>query len=396
MTERLFEMDSLMKTCAARVISCTEEKGKYLVELDRTVFFPEGGGQLSDKGILGGIKVEHVSEREGRIFHECAAPLNAGDTVKAEIDWKVRLDRMQQHLGEHLLSYACWKLFSANNIGFHMNEEMVTIDLDKELTQEELEKAELFTNEIIWENRPVSVDYMDSTEAAKLPMRKFNKKITGTLRLVSVKDADICTCCGTHPPFTGMLGAVKIIRYERHKQGQRIEFLCGMRALKDAALKNKLILTAGAELSSKPEDVPQRILKLKEEIASLNEELKGKSTALLAVKLDAAAAKARTKNGRRLLVVTDSDQKAAKLLLPLAEAMEKTVSVIFTTGERLGYTVVLGKNTEGDCRNLIKVLNEEFSGRGGGKPDCAQGGANYVNGWEEKLLSAEEKMLELF
>ena len=158
MTVKLFENNSMLKECEAFVTACTEKDGKFLVELDQTVFFPEGGGQLSDKGKINDIVVEHVSEKEGHIYHECVAALPVGNSVKAVLDWPVRLDRMQQHLGEHILSYACWKLFEAHNVGFHMNEDSVFIDLDKELTEEELLKAELFTNEIIWDNRPVSVD----------------------------------------------------------------------------------------------------------------------------------------------------------------------------------------------------------------------------------------------
>ena len=247
MTVKLFENNSLLKECTATVTACTEKEGQYLVELDQTVFFPEGGGQLSDKGKINEAVVSHVSEKDGHIYHECDKPLEAGTEVKAVLDWKVRLDRMQQHLGEHLLSYACWKLFKANNIGFHMNEDDVFIDLDKELTEEELLKAELYTNEIIWENRPVHISYMDSTEAVKLKdkMRKFNSKLTGTLRIVSVEDADICTCCGTHPPFTGMLGSVKVIRHEKHKGGCRVEFVCGSRALADADKKHAAHCGAG-------------------------------------------------------------------------------------------------------------------------------------------------------
>lgn len=152
MTIKLFENNSLLKQCIAKVMACTPKDGKYLVELEQTVFFPEGGGQLSDRGKLADAVVSHVSEKDGHIYHECDKPLEVGAEVEAVLDWPVRLDRMQQHLGEHLLSYACWKLFKANNIGFHMNEDDVFIDLDKELTDEELLQAELYTNEIIWEN----------------------------------------------------------------------------------------------------------------------------------------------------------------------------------------------------------------------------------------------------
>ena len=278
MTVKLFENNSLLKECTATVTACTEKEGQYLVELDQTVFFPEGGGQLSDKGKINEAVVSHVSEKDGHIYHECDKPLEVGTEVKAVLDWRVRLDRMQQHLGEHLLSYACWKLFKANNIGFHMNEDDVFIDLDKELTEEELLKAELYTNEIIWENRPVHISYMDSTEAVKLKekMRKFNSKLTGTLRIVSVENADICTCCGTHPPFTGMLGSVKVIRHEKHKGGCRVEFVCGSRALADADKKNSTLLAVAQGLSVKPEQVPDALAKLKADLLAQLDDVKSK------------------------------------------------------------------------------------------------------------------------
>ena len=282
MTAKLFENNSMLKECEAIVTACTQKDGKYLIELDKTVFFPEGGGQLSDKGKINDIIVEHVSEKEGHIYHECREPLPVGIPVKAVLDWSVRLDRMQQHLGEHILSFACWKLFEAHNVGFHMNEDSVFIDLDKELTEEDLLKAELFTNEIIWDNRPVSVDYMASSEALKLKdkMRKFNEKLTGILRIVSVEGADICTCCGTHPPFTGMIGSVKVIRHEKHKGGCRVEFLCGRRALLDMDKKNSTLLKVAQSLSTKPELVPEHIEKLKADMQAQLEAVKSK---LLAV-----------------------------------------------------------------------------------------------------------------
>ncbi len=397
MTEKLYEQNSLLRSCQATVLSCTEERGRFLVELDRTVFFPEGGGQLSDRGSIGGVRVEHVSEKDGRVYHECAQPLPVGAAVTAELDWAVRLDRMQQHLGEHLLSYACWKLFGANNIGFHMSEELVTIDLDKELSERELEEAELFTNRIIWEDRPVRVSYVESADAARLPLRKFNSKLTGVLRIVTVQDADSCTCCGTHPPTTGMLGSVRILRREKHKQGQRLEFACGGRALKDAMLKNKIILAAGAALSSKAEDVPQRIFKLQAEISRLQEELKEKTSSLLAVKLREAAERAQvTASGIRIVCVEAEDARAARLLLPLAAALRQALTVILVPQpERLAYSVVPGLETTGDCRELIKVLNEAFGGRGGGKADFAQGGAPATADWRSGLAKAMARLAEL-
>ena len=398
MTVKLFENNSLLKECTATVTACTEKEGQYLVELDQTVFFPEGGGQLSDKGKIADVIVSHVSEKDGHIYHECDKPLEVGAEVKAVLDWRVRLDRMQQHLGEHLLSYACWKLFKANNIGFHMNEDDVFIDLDKELTEEELLKAELYTNEIIWENRPVHISYMDSTEAVKLKdkMRKFNSKLTGTLRIVSVEDADICTCCGTHPPFTGMLGSVKVIRHEKHKGGCRVEFVCGSRALADADKKNSTLLTVAQGLSVKPEQVPDALAKLKADLLAQLDDVKSKLLKIEEAQLQELYENAPTNAaGTKILAVPldGHDAKDIKVFLPKATALEHTICLLVAAKpERISYAAALGAATEGDCRVLIKLLNEAFGGRGGGKSDCAQGGADYCVDWQDKLVGVVEKL----
>lgn len=397
MTEKLYENNVLLKSCTSKVLACQEKDGRYLVELDKTVFFPEGGGQLSDKGTLGGIKVEHVCEKEGHILHECVRPLEIGSTVEAVLDWKVRLDRMQQHLGEHLLSYACWKLFGANNVGFHMSEELVAIDLDKELTAEELQQAELFTNEIIWDNRPVKISYVDSDEAAKLPMRKFNSKLKGLLRIVSVEGADSCTCCGTHPPYTGMVGLVKVIRSDKHKQGVRVEFACGQRALLDADAKNTVLLQTAAELSIKPVQVYDGVMRLKDELAETRENVKNKTLQLLRYELQQAAEQAEIKaDGTKIISIVTDDSKNIKPLLTLAGDYCDCICVILAVQqERLSYAVTAGQNLQADCREYIKVLNQNFAGRGGGKPDCTQGGAAFCSDWQNGWQQALQKMQAL-
>ena len=400
MTVKLFENNSLLRECEAVVTACTAMDGKFLVELDQTVFFPEGGGQLSDKGKINDIVVEHVSEKEGHIYHECVAALPVGTSVKAVLDWPVRLDRMQQHLGEHILSYACWKLFEAHNVGFHMNEDSVFIDLDKELTEEELLKAELFTNEIIWDNRPVSVDYMDSTEAVKLKdkMRKFNEKLTGTLRIVSVEGADICTCCGTHPPFTGMIGSVKVVRHEKHKGGCRVEFLCGRRALLDMDQRNSTLLKVAQALSTKPELVPEHVEKLKGDLQAQLEALKSKLLAVNEKQLAEIMAAAPTDaKGVRVVAwpLDGFDAKDIKAFIPKLTAHENTLGLLVAAKpERISYAAVAGPNTSVDCRGVMKELNAAFSGRGGGKSDCAQGGSDYCADWEAKLATVVEKLVK--
>ena len=401
MTLKLYENNSLLKKCQATVTACTEKNGQYLVELDQTVFFPEGGGQLSDRGKLGEALVSHVSEKAGHIYHECDRPLEPGAQVEASLDWNVRLDRMQQHCGEHILSYACWKLFGAKNVGFHMHEDMVYIDVDKELSNEELLQAEMLTNEIIWENRPIRVDYLDSSEAVKLKdkMRKFNDKLTGTLRIVSIEDADVCTCCGTHPSSTGMVGSVKVIRKEKHKGGCRIEFLCGRRALLDADKKNSLMLSIAESFSTKLENVEAMLAKQAEDMAQLQLKFRNATMKLLEQQVDAALAAAPScANGARLLVITipEGDGKEGKQLLPKVSSLANTLSLIMIVQpERLSYIVAAAPGTPGNCQHYIRLLNEAFGGRGGGKPDCTQGGSPYCDDWQTKLEAIKKQILEM-
>ena len=394
MTVKLYNDNVMLKNCQATVLACEEKDGKFFVELDQTVIFPEGGGQLSDRGKIGGVNVLHASEKDGRIWHECDAPLEVGAQVEVTLDWAVRLDRMQQHCGEHILSFVCWKLFDSNNIGFHMNEDTVTVDLDKALSEEELLQVEQESNAIIWENRPITVLNLESEEAAKLPMRKFNANLQGILRIVAVENADVCTCCGTHPPVTGMVGCLKIIRAERRKQGQRLEILCGARAMADAAKKNRILQNIATDFSAKVEEVPERIAKLKEEMASLQEALKEKTAKLLEIELQEALAVAQVRaDGAKVLALVLDDAKNGKNLLPRVGALENTVSVLLVVKpERISYFVALGKDTAGDCRAYIKLLNDTFGGRGGGKPDGAQGGADFCEDWQERFATVLQQL----
>lgn len=388
MTEKLFENDAYLWQCEAKVTACEPCKNGYAAELDRTVFFPEGGGQLSDRGKLGDAVVTHVAETDGRILHYCDKPLEVGSTVKAEVDGVVRLDHMQQHCGEHILSYAAWKLFGANNIGFHMSEGLVTIDLDKELTAEELAQTEDFANREIWLDKPVSVSYVPHTDLDKYTMRKKNTKLTGTLRLVSVQDGDICTCCGTHPQRTGAIGIIHIVSAEKHKQGQRISFLCGRWALEAVRLKNAALRKTAQMLSVKPAQVPEAVGRLQSEITALNARVKEKTMALYEAQLPQFLSTARVlPDNSRLVIITPEDCSAAdaKLLLQKVTAMENLlVGVIYEAGGRVNYMFGHSADVNADCRTYCQKANELYAGRGGGKPDFAQGSGSDTTDWQQK------------
>lgn len=393
MTEKLFERDSNLKICEATVVECEPAPQGYAVVLDRTVLFPEGGGQLSDTGTINGALVKHVRETKEKIIHECAAEFPVGSRVTVQVNWTDRLDHMQQHCGEHILSYAFWKLFGANNVGFHMNERMVTIDLDKEVTLEEAFQAEDFANRQVWEDLPVTVSYLPHTELADLPMRKKNEKLTGILRVVAVRDGDVCTCCGTHPTSTGVVGLIKITKIEKHKGGTRVEFLCGRWALEDARKKMRYIQDAGNMLSTKEERVCESIGRLEGEISELKEKLRAAVAQLQESEIQKLLAEAPVNAAGCQVLAAIKDEyepKSAKTLFgKLSDTPNALVAVIYRNGERVNYMFGLGPGAAGDCKAIIARANEIFGGKGGGKKESAQGGAPYAADWKEKA----EKLL---
>lgn len=393
MTEKLYEKNALLKECEATVISCEPSDGKFLVVLDRTVIFPEGGGQLSDTGKINEAVVSYAQEKGGEVLHHTSQEFKPGDKVKVTLDWKVRLDRMQQHTGEHLLSYAFFSTSGANNIGFHMNEEQVTVDLDKEVTQEEVDKAEIAANEAIWENRPITIEYLPDEEVAKLPMRKKNEKLKGILRIVTVEGGDICTCCGTHPPFTGMVGVVKVLKFEKHKGGTRVFFNCGARALKDMQGRNLTLENTSNMLSVKVEEVPQAVEKLKSEITELQTKNKEKTMELFKYQLPKLLAEAPVdaEGNRFIYVVQELEPRDAKNLMQLLSGEEKVVvGIVAYYKGRVSYQFALGKDVQGDCNIYCQKANKAFGGKGGGKGNFAQGGAQAPENWEEIAVKLKE------
>lgn len=393
MTEKLYENDSLLQSCQATVVSCEKKEDHYEVILDRTVLFPEGGGQLSDQGWLDKVPVFYASEEGQDVRHWTREPLEPGKTVAVKLDWPVRLDRMQQHCGEHILSYAFWKTCGANNVGFHMNEDSVFIDLDQEIDEEKAKKAEWMANECLWANEPISLHYVDASELGNYPLRKKNEKLKGTVRLVDIKNGDICTCCGTHPPYTGMVGSIQIIRFVRHKGGSRIEFLCGNRALRAMHERNRILEETSNFLSVKAEDVLPAVEKLHQEILDLRGKVREKTQELIRLQLPEKMAQAPVlPNGTKLLVLTLEGTAAdGKSAMKLASAQPGVLAAVFTKeGDRLMYQFALSEGAEGDCRACCAKANELFGGRGGGRPQSAQGGGTAGADWEEKVKELVE------
>ena len=382
MTKKLFLEDVLQRSSEAVVTDCVELKTGFGIVLDQTVFYPEGGGQLSDTGklICGDreVVVTHVRETEGRVLHETAEPLPVGTQVLAEIDWQTRFDHMQQHCGEHLLSYGFWKICGADNVGFHMSPEMVTIDLSREVSSAEIAQVEALANLHIQENRPIRAEWMAAEKAAKCATRKFNDKLTGPVRVVQIEGSDACTCCGTHPPMTGMVGLVKIFKAEKHKQGTRIYFLCGRLAMEKISRCWQELNGAVQLLSLKDEEIRLGVERLQDEIKELKEKLSGAELRWVQEKAHQLLQDTPLTDGVKSITMQEEDisaDAARKLAQVLSEDPQAEVTIYYPSGSRMNYVLASGSEVKVSCRERIKAINERLGGRGGGKDNFAQGSA---------------------
>ncbi len=386
MTKRIFDADVMQRTCQATVTACMPYKKGYRILLDQTVFFPESGGQLSDTGVLktadNDIRVLHASEKDGDVLHETDEPIPIGTPVEAVLDWEVRMDHMQQHCGEHLVSYGFWKLYGAHNIGFHMNSELVTIDFDKELTWEDAMEVEKLANQRIEDNRPATIQTVTPEAAAKMHLRKFNSKITGPVRIVAVEGSDTCSCCGTHPPTTGMIGLVKIFKVERHRGGTRLTMLCGRLAMQRIRQEMEAATEASNLLSVKEDELPDGVRRLQDEIASLKQTLTQRTEELLSYRIEKLQEHPEydAKGNQRIVLFEEQlDPGEAKFFMKRLQELPKAVSVLlYHHGERLNYIVEVAEDAESDASKILQDLNDRFHGKGGGKTRHAQGSAPYT------------------
>lgn len=283
MTEKLYEKDAYIKEFDASVLECVAEGGFFKTVLDKTAFFYEGGGQASDTGFLNGVKVFDVQMQNGIIYHYTEKPFEIGLKVKGVIDFERRFSFMQNHTGEHIVSGTAHRLFGVDNVGFHLGEDFVTLDFNKELTREQLNEIEYISNQKVWANLPVRAYYPDEEELKNTYYRS-KKEIEGAVRLVDIKDTDICACCSPHVKSTGEIGIIKLLDTEKMRGGIRIVLKCGSFALQDYRNKYENVAEISALLSAKQENSAQAVNLLNEKFASerqKNSELKRKISQLV-------------------------------------------------------------------------------------------------------------------
>lgn len=367
---RLYYQIPYVKTFMCTVEQCEEsKKGTWLVRLNQTGFYPEGGGQPSDTGTLNGIPVLSVHEKGEQVIHETAAPLEPGTLAEGIIDWQKRYDNMQLHTGEHILSGLVHRQFGYDNVGFHMGADEVTVDFNGILTPEDLDRLEDEANQLVYANVPVHVLYPSEEELKSLDYRS-KKELSGVVRIVDVPGGDICACCGTHVENTGEVGIIKIRSMIHYKGGVRLSMLCGRRALLDYRDRLKDEVRISNLLSAKLVQVPEAVEKLKND-SQAREFLTGKLwNQLLALK-----AGQYPESGGSLLVFEEdlSPAQVRQYATLLYEQGKAGVAAVCSGSGKTGeYYYALGSSIR-DMRSLSKVLNGRLNGRGGGSSLMAQG-----------------------
>ena len=385
MTDRLYYHDSFLYEFEGEIRDITESP-RPAVTLDRTAFYPTSGGQVHDTGwITSGAakhRVTEVADREdGGVVHYLEAPvkeLAPGSRVRGEVDVVRRRDHMQQHSGQHVLSAAFVRLFNMTTVSFHMADDYCSIDLETlSLTREQIEAAEGLANEVILENRPVDIRFVTRDEAGKLGLRKIPSTERDELRLIDINDFDVTACGGTHVRQTGQIGCILLRKTEKVRQGYRVEFVAGLRAVA-AARRDFTTLTESAALfSAHIYDLPQQATKSLEEIKALRKQRAQSLEELAAAQAAALLAETPEADGRRLVVRTFSDRDINSLKLfaqKLTRLAPNVVALLGTISPQAALVFAQSIGQPFDMGGRMKEISARFGGRGGGSKDMAQGG----------------------
>ncbi len=371
MTEKLYDIDSHLRDFSAVLLSCRPAgEGRWSLLLDRTAFFPEGGGQPADTGTLTAgetaVRVLDAQETPEGILHLTDGPLPDGP-VKGSIDWEQRFGRMQCHSGEHIVSGLAHSRFGCTNVGFHMGEDEVILDFDRELTAEQLRELEDAANRIVWEDRTITAEYPDPAVLETLDYRS-KLDLTENVRIVTIEGCDVCACCAPHVSHTGEIGVIKLTSWMRHRGGVRIWMAAGAMALRDYQRKHDSVAAISAALSVKQPEVARGVERLKQVLADTEYALTGAKRALASEKIKAMP----ETDGNLCLFEDGLDQNTLRSLVNAG--MEKCggICAAFTGSDEGGYRYVMGSRTV-DLRAESETIHAALGGKGGGQPAMIQG-----------------------
>lgn len=379
MTIHLYDQDSMLLDFTATVTACYEKKGQYVITLDQTAFFPEGGGQGADHGMLGGVNVIDCHEHGGEVEHTTDAPLAVGAVVEGHVDAVRRLDMMQQHSGEHIFSGLVCQLFGYDNVGFHIGSEAVTMDFNGPLTEEDVRRVEQLANEIVWKNVPVNT-LLPSKEELEAMHYRSKKALEGTVRIVNIPGADTCACCGTHVKQTGSVGQIKVMGWQKYKGGVRVSILCGRRALAEENILLDQIKGASVALSCKQHELGgavERVIAERDQLRFKNEQLGLRVFEMMAAQ--------EAEKAVRMVVCDVLPASAVRKAAGKLGAGAKLALVLVPRED--GYSFAMSSETE-DVRPATKALCQQFGGKGGGSKDMTQG--VLTGGTEAEIRKALE------
>lgn len=393
MTQRLYYDDTYLTEFDAQVLKCRKTDGGFEALLDRSAFYPTSGGQPYDTGTLGGARVNNVYvDDSGEVWHAVDAPLDTGICVHGVIDWARRFDHMQQHAGEHMLANAAYRLLGGSTIGLHLGSEISTIDMTlpegrTRITGDELRALEDDVNARIQMDVPIRQWFPESAELAELPLRK-PPTVSGHVRVVQIGDLEFCACGGTHPSSAGQIGLVKIVGAHPSRGKLRLAFVCGQRAYELLRRDYELLHEAGDILSASVEDVPMLVRGLADDVKRLTRELSQiRRDALIAgAERMYAEADINAAGVRVIARIVSADAAAARELATHLAGMGRAAAIIGAdTGANIAYAVCRSADVDFGCGAALSAAAKMSGGKGGGRPDFAQGGG------PETMLDAIKK-----
>ena len=366
MTEKLYYISAYTSKFSATVVSFFTEGDKLLAVLDKTAFFPEEGGQSADTGMIGGARVIDVTEMDGIIYHTVDTPLTVGETVECAIDFAERYEKMKCHTAEHILCGIMHKLYGAENIGFHLGDDVVTFDVSPVLTRADLDRVEDIANRIIAENVDVVASFPTREELCALEYRA-KLDLTENVRIVSIGDYDKCACCAPHVEKTGEIGLIKMLDFCKHRGGTRIYMVAGERALLDYRARYAITQRISAMTSTPQMEISDAVKALQNEKEALKSAMKERG--LIIARMSADAVPETKGNVVRYFNALEVDE-VREFVNCAVERVEGMVVAI--TGEEGNYKFIIGSRTV-DLRQMAREMTASLGGRGGGRPEMIQG-----------------------
>jgi len=369
MTEKLYETNGSLFVFSATVLSCERAGDGYAVKLDRTAFFPGGGGQECDVGILGGVPVSGASLSGDEVIHRTAAPLAVGSVVEGEVDRSVRFPRMQCHTAEHIVSGLIHAKYGYDNVGFHLGDAEVTMDFNGELSAKQLEEIEDLANRVVCSDVPVTISFPSPAELPRLSYRS-KLDLTENVRLVAVEGIDVCACCAPHVAKTGEIGLVRLLGFIRYKGGVRIRLVAGEKALADYRARCRAAESVSKLLSTPQEKIAEGV----EKALAASDALAATNAALRRRLAELIAGDPTPTEGNRAFFLSgvESDPDIARRVANLATPVTGGIVAVCYGESENGFRYLLASERV-DLRAALPEINRALSGRGGGKPGMAEG-----------------------